>query len=230
LALNEEEPEKFEDLLEPDYEGLKKFEPVINKFRDVFYDGEKEDPECAVKPKGQRGGAAANRKRVARPEGATSSQVSHVSKGAGRGRGGRAKAEKVAEFKVEDDEDDMEIPMSKNVGDTGMQKKASPAKQRKGKIGMKKRKVENDEDSEEIPISKYEGRSGRVSAPRSNSRGNSQKSQKSKSGEDKIKEACKDGSIKDYKVQELRDILTSLGLPSKGVKNFLISLIKEYYD
>ena len=85
--MNEEEPEKFEDLLEPDYEGLKKFEPVLGKFRDVFYEGEQEDPECAIKPKGQRGGA---RKRVARPDGTTSSQGSMANRG--RGRGGRAAA------------------------------------------------------------------------------------------------------------------------------------------
>ncbi len=40
LALNEEEPEPVEDLLEPDYEGMKRFDPLIQKFKDVFYDGE----------------------------------------------------------------------------------------------------------------------------------------------------------------------------------------------
>ena len=56
LALNEDQPEEFEDLLEPDYEGLKRFDPVMSKFRDTFYDGNKEDPECAEKPKAARGG------------------------------------------------------------------------------------------------------------------------------------------------------------------------------
>jgi hypothetical protein len=42
--------------LEPDYEGLKRFDPVMKKFRDTFYDGNKEDPECAEKPKPVRGG------------------------------------------------------------------------------------------------------------------------------------------------------------------------------
>jgi len=37
--LNEEEPEYVEDLLEPDYEGLKKFENVMNHFRHTFYNG-----------------------------------------------------------------------------------------------------------------------------------------------------------------------------------------------
>lgn len=51
LALNEDEPEPIEDLLEPDYEGLKKFDAVLGKFRDTFYHGRPEDPECAEKPK-----------------------------------------------------------------------------------------------------------------------------------------------------------------------------------
>jgi hypothetical protein len=37
--LNEDQPEEFEDLLEPDYEGLKKFDKVLGRFRDTFYDG-----------------------------------------------------------------------------------------------------------------------------------------------------------------------------------------------
>ena len=64
--------------------------------------------------------------------------------------------------------------MSKNVGDRGLVKKDQNS--RKGKVGQKRRKLDNDEDSQEIPVSKHEGRSGRVSAPRSQSRGNSQKS------------------------------------------------------
>jgi hypothetical protein len=45
--LNEEEPEPVEDLLEPDYEGIKRFDPLIQKFKDAFYDGADEDPACA---------------------------------------------------------------------------------------------------------------------------------------------------------------------------------------
>jgi hypothetical protein len=30
---------------------MKRFDPVMAKFRDTFYDGNKEDPECAEKPK-----------------------------------------------------------------------------------------------------------------------------------------------------------------------------------
>lgn len=39
LALNEKEPEPVVDLLEPDYEGLKRFQPVLQKFKDTFFDG-----------------------------------------------------------------------------------------------------------------------------------------------------------------------------------------------
>jgi ATP-dependent DNA helicase 2 subunit 1 len=67
LALNEEEPEPVEDLLEPDYEGMKRFDPLIEKFKDAFFDGAEEDPECGGGPaKGRgrgttRGGAAGAR-------------------------------------------------------------------------------------------------------------------------------------------------------------------------
>ena len=61
--MNEDQPEEFEDLLEPDYEGLKKFDKVLGRFRDTFYDGAKEDPECAEKPKAARGGGGRGRGR-----------------------------------------------------------------------------------------------------------------------------------------------------------------------
>jgi hypothetical protein len=57
LALNEKEPEQINDLLEPDYQGMKIFKPVFDNFKDVFFDGRDCDPELGVKPK--RGGAAA---------------------------------------------------------------------------------------------------------------------------------------------------------------------------
>jgi len=55
LALNQEEPEQINDCLMPDYKGMqKKFGKVIGKFKDIFYDGEEIDPQCApVKPKGR---------------------------------------------------------------------------------------------------------------------------------------------------------------------------------
>ena len=60
MALNEDEPEEILDLLEPDYEGLKRFDPVLGKFRNVFYNGAKEDPACGEKPKAPRGKARPN--------------------------------------------------------------------------------------------------------------------------------------------------------------------------
>ena len=45
LALNEDEPEQVEDLLEPDYEEMQRFQPVINKFKNAFFGGEDSDAE-----------------------------------------------------------------------------------------------------------------------------------------------------------------------------------------
>jgi ATP-dependent DNA helicase 2 subunit 1 len=97
LALNEEQPEEFEDLMEPDYEGLKKFDKVLGKFRDTFYDGAIEDPECAEKPKaagrGGWGGAGRGRGGWNKPntDGRTvmnlSPTNSQTSSRGGRGRG-----------------------------------------------------------------------------------------------------------------------------------------------
>ena len=47
LALNEGEPEKVEDHLEPDYKGMQKFEPIIDNFRNIFFDGNEEDQSCS---------------------------------------------------------------------------------------------------------------------------------------------------------------------------------------
>ena len=49
MALNEKEPEEIVDTLEPDYDGLRRFDQVLGRFRGVFYDGAKEDPACAEK-------------------------------------------------------------------------------------------------------------------------------------------------------------------------------------
>lgn len=51
LALNEREPEKINDLLEPDYNGMKIFRPVFDNFKQVFFDGGSSDPELGPKPK-----------------------------------------------------------------------------------------------------------------------------------------------------------------------------------
>lgn len=49
LAMKKKEAEYVEDLLEPDYEGLKKFDHVLAHFRNTFYNGAVEDPECGQK-------------------------------------------------------------------------------------------------------------------------------------------------------------------------------------
>jgi hypothetical protein len=60
LALNEDEPDHVEDLLEPDYEGMKVLQPVVTKFRDAFFNGHVFDWGGAAIPKG---GAAAKGKK-----------------------------------------------------------------------------------------------------------------------------------------------------------------------
>ena len=57
LALNEDEPEPVEDLLEPDYEEMQRFQPVINKFKNAFFGGEDSDAEVMEKPKPKGRGA-----------------------------------------------------------------------------------------------------------------------------------------------------------------------------
>jgi hypothetical protein len=47
LALNEQEPEPVQDLLEPDYEGLKRFQPVLDKFKHAFFDGNSSDSQIS---------------------------------------------------------------------------------------------------------------------------------------------------------------------------------------
>ena len=51
LALNEKEPEQINDLLEPDYQGMKIFKPVFDNFKEVFFYGGSSDPELGAKPK-----------------------------------------------------------------------------------------------------------------------------------------------------------------------------------
>ena len=65
LALNEDEPEPVEDLLEPDYEGMKMYQPVIQKFKDAFFGGDESDPECSGTAGKSRAGAGNARKRPA---------------------------------------------------------------------------------------------------------------------------------------------------------------------
>lgn len=42
FALNEK-PEEVQDTLEPDYEGMKRMQPVIDKMKDAFFGGSNED-------------------------------------------------------------------------------------------------------------------------------------------------------------------------------------------
>lgn len=55
MALNEDEPEPVEDLLEPDYEEMQIFQPVINKFKAAFFDGHDSDTDAMAKPRAARG-------------------------------------------------------------------------------------------------------------------------------------------------------------------------------
>ena len=49
MALNEEEPEPVEDLLEPDYEEMQRFQPVVQKFKNAFFGGNDSDSEISLK-------------------------------------------------------------------------------------------------------------------------------------------------------------------------------------
>jgi len=79
--------------------------------------------------------------------------------------------------------------------------------------------------------SKNEGKNGRVAAPRRNSRSNSPKSNKvDKHTDQKFRDACANGSIQNFKVAELKEFLTLKSIPAAGVKSFLVTLVKEYFD
>ena len=55
LALNEKEPEPVVDLLEPDYEGLKRFQPVLQKFKNTFFDGMESDSQVSQRSQPLKG-------------------------------------------------------------------------------------------------------------------------------------------------------------------------------
>jgi hypothetical protein len=240
-----------QDDLEPDYEGLKKFAPVIGKFRDVFYDGAREDPECAEKPKPARGARGAPRGRgrggARAAAGSTrevldfaSSQSEVSSRGGGKGRG---KARK--DSKTPDNQGMKQYLPGQNSGvarqlavtqEQPPADEASDLETPSSKRGDKRRKL-NDGRAEGahqehslLSQSKNEGRNGRVAAPR-RSRSNSPKSSKvDKNADQKFSDACADGSIRNFKVAELKEFLTLKSIPATGVKNFLITLVKEYFD
>ena len=250
LALNEDEPEQVQDDLEPDYEGLKKFAPVIGRFRDVFYDGAREDPECAEKPKPARGARGAPRGRgrggARAAAGGTrevldfASSQSEVSSRGGKGRGKARKDSKAP------DNQGMKQYLSGQKSGTAQQlavtqeqppaDEASDLDMPASKRADKRRKLNDgraEGDLQEHSLlsqSKNEGRNGRVAAPR-RSRSNSPKSNKvDKNADQKFSDACADGSIRNFKVAELKEFLTLKSIPATGVKSFLITLVKEYFD
>ena len=63
MALNEEEPEPVEDLLEPDYEEMQRFQPVVQKFKNAFFGGNDSDSEISLKSN-PRAKVANNRKNL----------------------------------------------------------------------------------------------------------------------------------------------------------------------
>jgi hypothetical protein len=45
-----------------------------------------------------------------------------------------------------------------------------------------------------------------------------------------MREANRDGTLNKFKVSELKEFLVSKDIPASGVKNFLITLVKEFFD
>ena len=84
----------------------------------------------------------------------------------------------------------------------------------------KKRKLNEqrlDLDAEsDIPHGSQPSRS-RVKAPKADT-------------EKKFRDACIDGSIKNFTVNEIKEFLKARDIPSNGIKTFLITLVKEYFD
>ena len=48
--------------------------------------------------------------------------------------------------------------------------------------------------------------------------------------EKKFRDACSDGSIKSFTVAEIKEFLKARDIPASGIKTFLITLVKEYFD
>ncbi len=68
LALGEQEPEPVQDLLEPDYEGMKQFQPLIDRFKDTFFEGRSCDKEIVKKPPAKRVAAKNQAERMVLPD------------------------------------------------------------------------------------------------------------------------------------------------------------------
>lgn len=68
----------------------------------------------------------------------------------------------------------------------------------------------------------------RIQAPKTQQSG--QSSEQFKEAEQKFREACNDNKLDTFRINELQDFLKQRDIPSKGVKKFLVSLVKEYFD
>lgn len=79
---------------------------MIDKFKDIFYDGASEDPEVGEKPKRVGAGAGRGRGRGANSGSAGASQASSVGKGRGRGGGKKRNVEVVGQFIAESDSEE----------------------------------------------------------------------------------------------------------------------------
>jgi len=234
---------------------------VIGRFRDVFYDGAREDPECAEKPKPARGARGAPRGRgrggARAAAGGTrevidfASNESEVSSRAGGKGKSKARKDSKTQPKATSDQPGMKQYLPGQNSGTAQQlavtqeqppaDEASDLETPSSKRADKRRKL-NDGRTEGahqehsnvshslLSQSKNEGRNGRVAAPR-RSRSNSPKSNKvDKNADQKFRDACTDGSIRNFKVAELKEFLTLKSIPAAGVKSFLITLVKEYFD
>lgn len=68
----------------------------------------------------------------------------------------------------------------------------------------------------------------RVQAPKT--QGSGQSSEEFKKEEQRFKEAFNDNKIDTFKVNEIQDFLKQRDIPSKGIKKFLVTLVKEYFE
>ncbi|CDW84185.1 ku p70 dna helicase [Stylonychia lemnae] len=157
LALNEQNPEPVEDLLQPDYEGMKRFDPVIDRFKDVFFDGEDEDPQCsqgAARGRGRggaRGARGGGRGAGASTRGGRGSNVNSQASQAqsqpvkGRGRGGA----KIQQVKEESDSDEKELPSQAAVKVNQSKKRKEPPQKIAKKSNKRKKLDESEEEADD---------------------------------------------------------------------------------
>jgi len=109
-----------EDLLQPDYEGMKRFIPIINKFKDTFFEGNEEDPECApIKGRGRGGGKPGGAK-LGGKKGDNSAFQHSQSTAANKGRDKKQMNEAM------EDDNDRKLPSSQAVLKTNDKKRKEP--------------------------------------------------------------------------------------------------------